>query len=167
LDSFEAIHQQYEKMIHSVIHSLHIYKNQSDFYQTGLIALWEAYENFQPDKGPFAPYAYSFIKGRMMTALTSEHRVEERNTYPKEEFWELIEEGNPSEMLPKEVVLSYCETLTKNERKWVLFTSLEMMTIREIAEKENVTASAVKKWRKGAKEKLSEAARREYHASKD
>ncbi|WP_328585741.1 sigma-70 family RNA polymerase sigma factor [Rossellomorea aquimaris] len=137
-----------------MIQSLHIYKNQQEFYQIGLIALWEANKKYDPTKGAFPPYAYSYIKGRMLTEMTKSNQHEERNIYMKEDFWELIEEEKPASILPNELVLSYCKELTENQTKWVLYTCLQMLTICEIAEVENVSVSAVKKWRAGAKEKL-------------
>jgi RNA polymerase sigma factor (sigma-70 family) len=151
------VHKKYGSMIHKIIYSLHIYKNKEDFYQTGLIALWEAYEKFNPEKGAFPAYAYSYIKGRIMTELTCNHINEEKHVYKKEDFWELIKEEQSIETLPKERILSYCSDLTDNQTKWVLYTCLDMMTVREIAEVEGVSSSAVKKWRKGAINKLKSA----------
>ncbi len=37
-------------MIHSIIHSLNIYKNHEEYFQTGLIALWDASKNFDENK---------------------------------------------------------------------------------------------------------------------
>jgi RNA polymerase sigma factor (sigma-70 family) len=156
LDSFDAVHKQYENMIHKVIHSLNIYKNQDEFYQTGLIALWEAHENFIPEKGAFPAYAFSYIKGRIMTVLTSEHRIGDRNVYKDEEFWELIKDEHHEETLPEDLIRSYCQELTVNQSKWILYTCLNMLTVNEIAEVEGVSTSAVKKWRKGAKERLKQ-----------
>jgi RNA polymerase sigma factor (sigma-70 family) len=152
VESFETVHKQFNRLIYKIMHSLHIYKNQEEFYQTGLIALWEAYEKFDHDKGAFPSYAHTYIKGRLLTALTKDHLYDERNEYKKEEFWELIVDDQSSETLAEELILSYCSNLTKNQKKWVFYTALKMMTISEIAEAEGVSISAVKKWRKGAKD---------------
>jgi RNA polymerase sigma factor (sigma-70 family) len=155
MEAFDSVHKQYEGMIHKIIRTLNIYKNQEEFYQTGLIALWEAHENFDPEKGTFPPYAYSYIRGRILSALTRDRRTEERTVFPsKEEFWELIEDDHPIEALSRELLLSYCDDLTEKQTKWVVYTALHMLTINEISDLENVSISAVKKWRKGAREKL-------------
>ncbi|MEL3970887.1 sigma-70 family RNA polymerase sigma factor [Rossellomorea oryzaecorticis] len=154
MDSFDMVHKQYDAMIHKIIHSLNIYKDKDAFYQTGLIALWEAYDKFNPEIGAFPAYAYSYIKGRIMTELTRNHLTEDRNVYQKEEFWELIKDEQPVETLPRERILSYCSELTVNQTKWVLYTCLDVLSVREIAKVEKVSISAVKKWRKGAIEKL-------------
>ena len=54
---FEQLAANYSKMIYSIIHSLGIYKNQDEFYQIGLISLWEASQQFDEQKGLF-PLTY-------------------------------------------------------------------------------------------------------------
>lgn len=151
---FEELAIQYEPMIWKVIHSLNIYKNQQEYYQTGLIALWEAKERYIEGKGNFAAFAYSYIKGRIQTELTSKNKHENSNVYPEEEFWEFIQDESPDRSFETEFILSFCDGLTENQKKWVLYTVLDFLSVREIAEKEKVSVSAVKAWRKGAQEKL-------------
>ncbi|WP_396954597.1 sigma factor-like helix-turn-helix DNA-binding protein [Neobacillus sp.] len=54
-----------------------------------------------------------------------------------------------------ELLLSYCQGLTEKETKWVLASCLQFLSIREIAEQEQVSISAVKQWRNGARKKLN------------
>ncbi|WP_335872513.1 sigma-70 family RNA polymerase sigma factor [Bacillus sp. 2205SS5-2] len=155
METFTLLQTQYEPMIHKIIQTLHIYKNKDEFYQTGLIALWEANERFDSAKGKFPAFAYSYIKGRMLSDLTKSRKNEDRNVYPEEAFWEVIP-GEDSPLLEKEMLQSHCQSLTENQSKWVLYSCLNMFTVKEIAQVENVSLSAVKKWRKGAREKLKE-----------
>ncbi|PLR80628.1 RNA polymerase subunit sigma-24 [Bacillus canaveralius] len=152
MESFEQLVEQYNPMIHKVIHSLNIYKNEEEFYQIALIGLWEAKQRFNPEKGLFLNYAYTYIKGKLLSELAKNVKNEERSVYPKEEFWELIEDLSSDRPLERKLLLSYCEPLTEKQTKWVLYTYLDGLTIKEIAEKESVSVSAVKAWRKGAKE---------------
>ncbi|QTC40329.1 sigma-70 family RNA polymerase sigma factor [Bacillus sp. V3] len=156
MESFHEIQKQFEPMIHKIIHSLHIFKDREEFYQTGLIALWEAAKNFNPEKGIFAAFAYSYIKGRMLTELSQKTKLLDRQTYPKEEFWELVEDEWSETPLSREILQAYCERLTEGQTKWVMYTFMEMLTVREIAEKEGVSVGAVKKWRHGTRERLKE-----------
>jgi RNA polymerase sigma factor (sigma-70 family) len=154
LEKFEELQMQYDRMIHKIIYSLHIYKNKHEYYQTGLIALWEAHQKFDPEKGAFPAYAYSFVRGRILSQLTSESRNAEKSIFKETEFFDLIEDEKVSDGLAEELLFSYCKDLTPNQRKWVMYTCLHMLTVSEIAEVEKVSISAVKKWRKGAKEKV-------------
>ncbi|MGM0843636.1 MAG: sigma-70 family RNA polymerase sigma factor [Bacillota bacterium] len=152
--NFEEIAVQYEPMIYKVIKTLHIYRNEDEFYQLGLIALWEAASRFDHDKGSFSSYAYSYIKGRCLDEMKRRILHEERNSTPQEGYWELVQDPNEAKPLETELLLSYCTKLNENQTKWVIYTCLDGLTIKEIAEVENVSPSAVKKWRAGAKEKL-------------
>lgn len=154
MESFEQLSKQYEPMIHKIMRSLHIYKNEDEFYQLGLIGLWEAHERFDVQKGNFTNYAYTYIKGIFLNEMTKFNKYESRNVYPKEEFWDFIEDMQTEEPLSLNLLLSYCASLTENQTKWVIYTCIDDLTIKQIAEKEGVSISAVKAWRKGAKEKL-------------
>jgi RNA polymerase sigma factor (sigma-70 family) len=154
MESFEQLAAQYEPMIYKIIHSLHIYKNMEEFYQIGLIGLWEAQNSFDAAKGNFTSYAYPFIKGRLLSELTNTSKLEEHFVIPKVEYWQTAEgylEEQPCEI---QMLLSYCEGLTENQTKWVLYTFVDDLSVKEIATMENVSISAVKLWRKGAREKL-------------
>jgi RNA polymerase sigma factor (sigma-70 family) len=154
MESFDQLSKQYKPMIHRIIHSLGIYKNIDEFYQVGLIGLWDAAECFKAEKGDFTNYAYSYIKGRILNELSKNSKHEERTVYPKEEYWETVEDTHFDQSFEKEFLLSFCDGLTDRETRWVLDTFYNCLTVREIAKKEGVSVSAVKQWRKGAVKKL-------------
>ncbi|MGG3466000.1 sigma-70 family RNA polymerase sigma factor [Neobacillus pocheonensis] len=156
MESFEQLVEQYEPMIHKIFNSLHLYKNKDEFYQQALIALWEASRRYNPEKGTFTNYAYSYIRGHLLMELKKIHRHSERNLYPKEEFWTAVEDQNPVCPLELETLFTYCSTLTPNQRKWVLYSVLYGFSTKEIAEMEKVSVSAIKLWRAGAKEKIKD-----------
>lgn len=151
---FDELAKNYEPMIWSIIHSLHIYKNQEEFFQIGLIALWDAFRKFDEKKGKFSTYAYACVKGRIMYELTKDSKREERLVYPKEEFWMCIMDEEKREPLMEEMLLACFSHLTENQKKWIVYTAIHQLSVKEIAELENVSVSAVKAWKKGAKEKF-------------
>ncbi|MFS0774861.1 sigma-70 family RNA polymerase sigma factor [Neobacillus sp. 3P2-tot-E-2] len=156
MEHFNELVVQYTPMIHKIMRTLHIYKNHEEFYQTGLIGLWEAQLNFDPSKGSFANYAYTSIKGKMLVEMNQSNKHEERIIYPKEEFWSMIEDVNPESLLEMETLLTYCEGLTEKETKWVIANYKDCLSIKDIAKTEKVSISAVKQWRVGALRKLRE-----------
>lgn len=156
MESFDQLSKQYKPMIHRIIHSLGIYKNADEFYQIGLIALWDASVCFDPKKGDFTNYAYSYIKGRILNELSKNSKLEERTVHPKGEYWETVVDPHFAWPFEKEVLLSFCDGLTEKETKWVLNTFYYCISVQEIASKEGVSISAVKQWRKGATKKLKE-----------
>jgi DNA-directed RNA polymerase len=124
-----------------------------------LIALWEASQRFNPQKGSFTNYAYTYIKGYLLMELKKSHLDQERYVYPDEEFWDLFVDSFWDDPLEKEILLSYCTTLTPNQKKWLLYTICDHLSIKEIAELEKVSLSAVKGWRSGAREKVKHLVR--------
>jgi RNA polymerase sigma factor (sigma-70 family) len=154
LESFEQLAIQYEPVIQRIMYSLHIYKNRDEFRQDGLIALWEASKRFDPAKGNFPTYAYHYIKGYILMELTKETLESVRTFYPKNEFWENAVAFYKEEPLVEDILVEHCHTLTPNQGKWLLLTVLEGLSVSEIAEKEKVSLSAVKSWRKGSRDKL-------------
>lgn len=154
---FLPLFEQYENMIWKVIHSLKIYKNLEDYFQIGLIALWEAYKGFDEEKGAFHSYAFSYIRGRILTELRRNSKSESALVYPEDVYWKLLHDENTLNLCEKEILLSYCKTLTENQTKWVLYTFLYDLSVYEIAAMEGVSPSAVKSWRKGAKEKIKKS----------
>ncbi|MDM5329897.1 sigma-70 family RNA polymerase sigma factor [Neobacillus sp. CF12] len=155
MESFDELVVQYQPMIHKIIQSLHIYRNQDEFYQTGLIGLWEASQSYNEGKGRFSNYAYSYMKGKMLTQMNQDNQYQGKYILSNKEAWENIE-GQESLYLEKETFQTYCDGLTEKETTWVIAFSIEQLTIKEIAEREKVSLSAVKQWRSGAIRKLKE-----------
>jgi RNA polymerase sigma factor (sigma-70 family) len=149
---FEQLAAQYSNMIHSIIHSLHIYKNHDEFYQIGLIALWNASEQFDETKGQLSTYAYSFIKGRMLNHLKKENRQEDRNTAMCEEDWVKI--GYEDRYLEKETLLSHFYHLTEKEKQWVCLRFYEGLSNREIADRLQLKVTTVRSCERRAMKKV-------------
>jgi RNA polymerase sigma factor (sigma-70 family) len=154
MESFEKLVTQYDKMIHSIIHSLHIYKQQEEYYQTGLIGLWEASNRFDPTKGSFTSFAYCHIKGKILNELVKNKKVEDRSVCVEEETLELMADAYFDDPLNETTLRDYVVTLTENQKKWLHYTVEHDLSVKEIAHIEGVSMSAVKQWRAGAREKL-------------
>jgi DNA-directed RNA polymerase len=155
VESFEQVAAQYDPLIHRIMNDLSIYKNRDEFYQLGLISLWHVWENYNSEKGNFIAYAFSYMKGKLKNELTKQTKHIERFIYPEEEFWEVIEDHlHDSQPTFLHDLLSICGTLTVNQKKWLIYTLENQLTVQEIAVKEQVSLSAVKAWRQGARDKL-------------
>jgi RNA polymerase sigma factor (sigma-70 family) len=159
---FESLHQQFEPMIYHIMGKLEIYKNQQEFYQIGCIALWEASLRFNAEKGEFKSYAYSYIIGRMKSALTSD-RVKQEKESPFAFILNQEEQSSDefTHLLAHSVIDSISTILTFNQSKWLKAYCLNGKTPSEVAKDEGVSVSAVKAWRRDAIAKLKK------HCSKD
>ncbi|TXC82223.1 sigma-70 family RNA polymerase sigma factor [Metabacillus litoralis] len=152
---FVELHQQFEPMIFHIIKRLSIYKNKQEFYQIGCIALWEASQRFDKEKGEFKSYAYSYIIGRMKSALT-EDRVKQEKEELFEDFStrEEVSHDDFFDILSESEFEGISTLLTVNQRKWLKGYFLYGFTPSEIAHDEGVSVSAVKGWRRDALTKL-------------
>lgn len=156
MEHFNEIAQQYEPMIHKIIQTLGIYKNREEFYQTGLIALWQATERYDQERGSFSSFAYSYIKGHLQTEMTKTNKHDEHYVAVDDENWDMIPDSTCR--LPFEWAdLDECEEgLTEKEKKWLMYTVIHGLSVKEIATLEKVSQSAVKLWRSGARNKLKD-----------
>lgn len=156
MESFEQLADQYQPMIHKIIRSLNIYKNLDEFYQISLIALWDAQKNYNDEKGSFTSFAYSYIKGRLISEMKKANKQAERFVSPDDEYWETAADPQEFFSFEKDFLQTYGQTLSEKETKWLIMACFIGLSIKEIAENENVTISAVKQWRSSARRKLRE-----------
>lgn len=155
MEDFSALTSDFTPMIHHIIRSLSIYKNKEEYFQVGLIALWESYGKFDEECGQFSNYAFTVIKGKILNELKHHHKYE-ANTEPFDSS--LLEIKDPfsihDEAFAIDNLLTYTDGLTLNQQRWLLQTYLENKTVTEIADVYQVTTAAVKSWRRSALNKL-------------
>ena len=156
MESFEQLAHQYQPMIHKIIRSLNIYKSVDEFYQIGLIALWDAQKCFNEEKGSFTSFAYTSIKGRILNEMAKDKTYAARTVCPEEEYWEMAADPHGDLSFEEEFLRTYGQSLTEKETKWLIKACFTGLSVKEIAESENVSVSAVKQWRTSARKKLRE-----------
>lgn len=139
---FEQLAANYSKMIYSIIHSLRIYKNQDEFYQIGLISLWEASQQYDEQKGALPAYLRKCIRGKLLNALRDDEIWNQRNSCS-----EICEHrGYIDRTLEKEILLSHFYRLTEKQTKWVMLRYYYGLSKRDIAEIEKVPLRKVRSW---------------------
>ncbi|MCM3739757.1 sigma-70 family RNA polymerase sigma factor [Oceanobacillus luteolus] len=167
--TFEEIYEQNERRIHYHLHRLNIRDHHQEFYQEGLIAMWSAYKNYQPDKGPLSTYFNYMIRNRLIDLIRKESRRLENEKLATSEdegandtatYHQVSEttqshitthlDSNMDDYMWKQIR----NILTEKQWKWVRYYIIEDMTLKEIAENEGVSIEAVKSWAKEAKKKL-------------
>lgn len=155
MDEFSSLSEQFTPMIHHIIRSLSIYKNKEEFFQIGLIALWESHGKFNEASGKFSNFAYTVIKGRIVNELKRQHKYE-FHIQPVDTA--SLEVQDPFSMHNSafiiENIMLYTKNLTLNQKRWLALTFIENKNLNEIAGMYNVSTAAVKSWRKTALLKL-------------
>ncbi len=118
---------QYTSMIHRFINKLHIYKNKEDYQQIGLIALWEAHTKFDNAKGAFPPYAYSYIQGRILNALTKDAAFSDETVLTGETvLFEGVDPGPTPDTIA--ITKAHGDQLTGRAKQWFDLSIIEGLT---------------------------------------
>jgi RNA polymerase sigma factor (sigma-70 family) len=150
MESFEAVLIQYEPLIKGMIKRFSYVESYDELFQVGRIALWEAYMNFDPDKGYFPAYARSYLYGRFMQLCKKDtfERVEATEAFltNKLQYEETY--------LDSFILEEYIKDLSKRERMFVEFVILHRGKQKELAKREGVSYETVRSWRKSALAKL-------------
>lgn len=152
--SFEQVASSFHPLIVSMIKRFHIYKDFDEYYQVALIGLWRAHQKFDESKGSFSAYAYTTVRGTILSYLKGNALREERETPAEYDLLALNEDPAPIVPLEADTISQYIEHLTPREKIYVIEYLLEGYSYKEIAYKYHVSTGAVKNWGKTARKKL-------------
>lgn len=169
--TFTDIFSQNKKRIHYYIHRLHIRDPHDDYYQAGLTALWNAYESYNPNKGPMGTYFNFMIRNRLIDKIRANERsmghIAETVKNSKAELTSGNRLCTDSSITPLPEVEKPIDIeqnaafwhdvkaqLTEKQWAWIHLFVIEEWSQQEIADHYNTTVSAVKGWGRLAREKL-------------
>ena len=166
--SFESFFKVHERRIHFQINRLNIPRDlHPDFYAEGMIALWQAYQSFDPKRGNLGTYLNYRIRFRLIDLLRKKVQQEERIDKYIEQSKELLNDGNRYGTNKRPVIRvtelplsnkpfwqEVKSHLTERQWKWVKYFIIAELTIKEIMEIEDVSADAVKGWGQAVRKKL-------------
>ena len=150
-EEFEQIAIKYEPLIKKLIAKYQLTWDYQEMYQIGLIALWKAWNNFQPEKGVFPAYAKSYVRGRLLTEIKKRKHYYDHHLFTEELPEKPIVESDSS--------LFISEWLTKNvlsqrEKLWLKEAVLLGKETKRIADEQGVSVDTVRSWKKTALRKL-------------
>ncbi|GGJ91086.1 hypothetical protein GCM10007063_12210 [Lentibacillus kapialis] len=169
--TFDDVFEQNKRRIHYQIHKMHIQDPHQEFFQEGLIALWNAHESYQPDKGPMATYFNYIIRNRLIDRMRRETRwedvtrkaIHEQTTQYTDGNYHRSAEGSHAIAAYYSLPLddtSHWEVLrsqlTDKQWTWVECFIIHDMSCKQIAEQEHTTVEAVKNWGRQVKKKLND-----------
>ena len=116
-----------------------------------MIGLWRAYQKFDENKGSFSAYAYTTVRGTILSYLKGNALREARETPAEYDLLALNEDPAPIVPLEADTINQYIEHLTPREKIYVIEYLLEGYSYKEIAYKYHVSTGAVKNWGKTAR----------------
>ena len=165
---FNQFYEAHHRRVHYQIHRLGISADwHEQFFQEGIIALWNAYHQYDKTKGEFGTYLNYTIRYRLLDLLRKKMRTQNKDEKLVEEGKTDLDDGNRHRATEKPLVANkgieledttFWDTvkdeLNDNQWKWVQYFLIAELSIKEIMEIENVTQDTVKSWGRAARKKL-------------
>ncbi|MCU9613039.1 sigma-70 family RNA polymerase sigma factor [Caldibacillus lycopersici] len=149
MKDFTEVVKEMTPIIHSIIRKLNIYKNEEEYFQIGLIGLWEAYQSFNPEKGSFLTYAYYSIRGRILTELIRDMIKDKNEMYVEDQQWERIEDKRTGLRDEQRLQLNeMIAMLPARQRQIMELHYVQGKKLTEIAFEQGVSYSTVKLWKR-------------------
>ncbi|KGP74543.1 RNA polymerase sigma factor [Pontibacillus yanchengensis] len=152
----EQLIEDFKPMVHHIIHRLGIMDPEGEFYQEGLLALWEVSRTYQEGKGKLSSYVYFIVRNRLISLLRNKKRKQEHIDEIIAMSHDEVEVELDADPWDCYLVEELKTVLTENQCKWLEGYVIQDLSVKEIARKENVTVDAVKNWGRKAREKLKQ-----------
>lgn len=156
MKEFEEVAIQYAPMISAIIRKLHIYRDFELFRQTGNIALWQAWQRYDEEKGNFTAFAYRSIQGAMLDELKKETKRNERQSATQQDVPEAATNelfNGAMESLPEWIELY---RLSNQEQRLLELLYVNAYSLADIAMMEKISLAGMKKRRERLLKKLKE-----------
>ncbi|MBP3953175.1 sigma-70 family RNA polymerase sigma factor [Bacillus suaedae] len=150
---FQEVSVQFEPLIRGQIKKLNLYRSYDEYYQLGLIALWEACQRFDPEKGAFEAFALHTVRGHMLMQLKREKRFSDRH-FLGDDAMQAVESVVAIEPEDLQLFDDYLNHLSERERAWFIEAIVQGKKPAMIASEYQVSVNTVSTWRKNALKKL-------------
>lgn len=158
---FTVVLSKYEPLLKSSANRYALRGAFADAYAVAQLAFYEAFLNFDPAKGHFAPYAKRYVAGKLLHYVRKELRYQSQHVLPtyvddKDYSWEehipapdTVDTLGLSEELQRALT-----QLTARERLVILHYFVLDLPLEELAQLEGVTHSTVSTWKRRGLAKL-------------
>ncbi len=155
MKDFDYWVQEFTPLIHSIINQYNIFKDREEYFQLGLYGLYDAYQNYNPEKGAFATFAYYRIRGMILNHLKRKISAGEKEVHVEFDFLSYMLPTNDNNPLEKKLLLQQgIERLRPELRKIIIYHYFEGYSLKEIAGKLQISYPTVKRRHKEALQQL-------------
>ncbi|MED3662079.1 sigma-70 family RNA polymerase sigma factor [Ureibacillus sp. FSL K6-8385] len=148
MEAFDQILEQYAPMMYRVLKRARVYKNHDYYKHCATIALWEAWKNYDPARGPFAPYAYRMMLTAVFREMSLENRYDELQTSCEKETLTFLahqRQMKTGASACPELFMDLESLVTREEMELLLDIYYYRYKYKELEKKYGVTAEAIKK----------------------
>lgn len=146
-------------MITAVLKKAKVCKNYQYYRHVATVALWEAWNKYEPLKGDFAPYAYRYMLTSIYTEMNLENRQKEHFIcYEKEKIDVISQYKNKDHYVGSgdELFGKILQLLNEDEIIFLYDIYVNGYTYQDLSEKAGVSAEALKKRRNRIMKKIRE-----------
>lgn len=149
MEEFEQVLDQFTPMIFSVLKKARIYKNFDYYKHCATVALWDAWRNYDPSIGPFAPYAYRTMLTTIYSEMSQENKYNERYiSYEKDDLARISEYMQQKQASPCSPLLCRMkDLLSKEEYELLMDLYGHRYKYEELTAKYDASIYALKKRR--------------------
>lgn len=135
-------------MISASIRKLNIYRDYEHYRQAGRVALWQAWQRFDEDKGNFTAFAFRSIRGAMLDELKKENRFDEHNTQMEDSLVEnIVDTAYFVEYKWSDDLAEVLDLLSPTEIELIQWLFVEGVPLAECAVRNGISVAGVKKRR--------------------
>ena len=154
--TFEEVLVDFKPLIHSTIDRLQLSMKREEYEHIGMLALFDAWQRFDGEKGAFPSYARLYIHGRMCNHLRDQDKWSHHNHLTDHT---IIAESAPAVEDDELKVLELFDygvsmNLTPRELCWYEGAIIRGESIGDLADHYKVSKETVKSWRKAAIRKI-------------
>lgn len=170
---FDTFFTMNQNRIYYQMHRLNIPKElHEEFYTEGIVALWQAYKEYDKKKGDVGTFINYRIRYRLIDLLRKRAQQQKREKQAIEAKQRLLTDGNRNRQSSLPLIdptFNYIHIpdvenkpfwqfvksqLTDKQWKWVKYFIIADLSVKEIMEIEGVSADAVKGWGQAVRRKL-------------
>lgn len=162
LELFTVILNKYQPLLKSLANRYSLRGEYEECFAHAQIALYEAYQHFDPKKGHFAPYAKRYITGKLLHYVRKELRYRAQHYFPSQSEdedggWEerIVDSTavDPFALSPE--LNAAIAQLSPREQAVILHYFVLDRSLEELAQLQGVTHSTVSTWKRRALAKLN------------
>ena len=156
---FEQLVSEMEPMIAKLLSKCRIYKNQDEYRQIALIALWKAYSSYDESKYRFKAYLYNQMRYDVIDSLRYHAKREALFIPTSDEKIAFYLENNQEILTLNPVLEMVFKQMTDEEKQLLHAIFVERQTNEELAEQFGISVEAARKRKYRLKNKLRDMGR--------
>lgn len=153
---FEKWVKENEDIIYHFINKYQIKDTDGEFYQEGLLAIWEAWRNYDETKAKRSTHTYTIIRGRLLSKMHRNYKYQDQTSHISQAF--IVTNAHIAEdhYFEIENIAELRAILSKKERIWFDGYILNQMPLKSIAQETDSSIVAVKSWGVCARKRIRE-----------